>query len=81
MPRIAALAPFLPFYDQRLDPLTQLTQRCRPLIVGGARYVMAGGDVIKLEKAKSAITSAALGYAFAIFAPVVITIIQQIVGG
>ena len=51
------------------------------LIVGGARYVMAGGDVIKLEKAKSAITSAALGYAFAIFAPVVITIIQQIVGG
>jgi len=51
------------------------------LIVGGARYVMASGDPIKLEKAKSAITSAALGYAFAIFAPVVITIIQQIVGG
>lgn len=50
------------------------------LITGAVRYVMAGGDPVKLEKAKSAITSAALGYGFALFAPVAITIIQQIVG-
>ena len=51
------------------------------LITGAARYVMAGGDPVKIEKAKSAISSAALGYGFAIFAPVAVTIIQQIVGG
>ena len=51
------------------------------LIVGGARYVMAGGDPVRLEKAKSAISSAGMGYAFALFAPVVVTIIQKIVGG
>jgi hypothetical protein len=50
------------------------------LIVGGARYVMANGDPIRLEKAKSAISSAAVGYAFALFAPVLITVIQNIVG-
>ena len=51
------------------------------LITGGARYVMAGGDPMKIEKAKSAISSAGLGYAFALFAPIAVTIIQQIVGG
>lgn len=51
------------------------------LITGGVRYVMAGGDPVKLEKAKSAISSAGLGYAFALFAPVIVTIIQKIVGG
>ncbi len=51
------------------------------LIVGGARYVMAGGDPVRLEKAKSAISSAGMGYAFALFAPVIVTIIQKIVGG
>ena len=51
------------------------------LIVGGARYVMAGGDPVRIEKAKGAIASAGLGFAFALFAPVAITIIQKIVGG
>jgi len=51
------------------------------LIVGGARYVMAGGDPVRVEKAKSAIASAGLGFAFALFAPAAITIIQKIVGG
>jgi hypothetical protein len=51
------------------------------LITGGVRYVMAGGDPVKLEKAKSAISSAGLGFAFALFAPVIVTIIQKIVGG
>ena len=51
------------------------------LITGGVRYVMAGGDPVRLERAKSAISSAALGYGFALLAPVAVTIIQQIVGG
>jgi hypothetical protein len=51
------------------------------LITGALRYVMAGGDPVRLERAKSAITSAAVGYAFALLAPVAVTIIQQIVGG
>jgi len=51
------------------------------LITGGVRYVMAGGDPVKLERAKSAIAAAAVGYGFALFAPVAVTIIQQIVGG
>jgi len=50
------------------------------LVIGAARYVMAGGDPVRVERAKSAITSAALGYGFALFAPVAITVIQQIVG-
>lgn len=50
------------------------------LIIGGVRYAMAGGDPIRLERAKSAISSAVLGYAFALLAPVAVTIIQQIVG-
>jgi hypothetical protein len=51
------------------------------LIVGGARYVMAGGDPVKVEKAKGAIASAGLGFAFALFAPAAISIIQRIVAG
>lgn len=51
------------------------------LITGAARYVMAGGDPVKVEKAKGAISSAGLGYAFALFAPAAVTIIQKIVGG
>ncbi len=51
------------------------------LITGAARYVMAGGDPVKIEKAKGAISSAGLGYAFALFAPAAITIIEKIVGG
>jgi hypothetical protein len=51
------------------------------LIVGGVRYAMAGGDPVRHERAKSAISSAVLGYAFALLAPVAVTIIQQIVGG
>lgn len=51
------------------------------LIIGGVRYAMAGGDPIRVERAKSAITSALLGYGFALFAPVAVTIVQQLVGG
>ena len=51
------------------------------LIIGGVRYVMSGGNPGEVEKAKTAFKSAALGYCLAILAPVVITILQGIVGG
>ncbi|HEV2640083.1 MAG TPA: pilin [Actinocrinis sp.] len=50
-------------------------------VVGGVRYVMSGGNPGEVEKAKTAFKSAALGYCLAILAPVVITILQGIVGG
>jgi hypothetical protein len=51
------------------------------LIMGGVRYVMSGGNPGEVEKAKTAFKSAAMGYCLAILAPVVITILQGIVGG
>jgi hypothetical protein len=48
--------------------------------VGGARYLMAGGDPAEIEKAKSAIKSALIGYALAILAPILLGVLQSIVG-
>ncbi len=50
------------------------------LTVGGARYLMAGGDPSEVERAKSALRSAALGYALAMLAPVFLSILRQILG-
>ena len=50
------------------------------VMVGGARYMLAGGDPVKIERAKLALHHAGMGYAFALFAPVVVAIIQRIVG-
>ena len=50
------------------------------LVIGGVRYVISGGNPGEVEKAKSAFKSAAIGYCLAILAPVVITILQSIVG-
>jgi hypothetical protein len=50
------------------------------LTIGGVRYLMAGGDPSEVERAKSAFKSAGIGYALAIIAPVVLTILNQIVG-
>jgi hypothetical protein len=51
------------------------------LTVGGARYLMAGGDPAEVERAKSALKSAAIGYALAVLAPVLLQILRGIVGG
>jgi hypothetical protein len=51
------------------------------LVLGGVRYVVSGGDPGEVQKAKTAFKSAALGYCLAILAPVIITILQSIVGG
>ena len=51
------------------------------LTVGGVRYLMAGGDPAEVERAKSALKSAAFGYALAVLAPVLLRVVQSIVGG
>lgn len=50
------------------------------LTIGGARYLMAGGDPAEVEKGKTALKSAAFGYALAVLAPVVVTVLQHLVG-
>ena len=50
------------------------------LTIGGLRYLAAGGDPSQVEKAKVALKSAAIGYALAILAPLLVTIIASIVG-
>ena len=50
------------------------------LSIGGVRYMMAGGDPGEVEAAKRAFKSAGIGYASAALAPLVVTILQQIVG-
>ena len=50
------------------------------LTLGGLRYVMAGGDPAEVEKAKGALKSAAVGYAMAVLAPALVSVLQHIVG-
>jgi len=51
------------------------------LIIGAGRYVIAGGDPGEVERAKLAIKSAMFGYALALLAPVLLTVLRGIVGG
>jgi len=51
------------------------------LTIGGVRYLMAGGDPAEVEKAKTAFKSAGIGYALAVLAPVVVTVLRSLVGG
>jgi len=48
--------------------------------VGGLRYMAAAGDPAEVEKAKGAFKGAAIGFALAVLAPVLMNIIKQIVG-
>lgn len=50
------------------------------LTIGGVRYMLAGGDPSQIERAKSALRSAAIGYALAALSPVLVTILQSVVG-
>jgi hypothetical protein len=51
------------------------------LTIGGVRYLMAGGDPAEVEKAKTALRSAAIGYGLAILAPVIVTVLRSLAGG
>ena len=50
-------------------------------VVGGARYVIAGGDPGEVERAKLTLRSAMVGYALALLAPVVLSVLRGILGG
>ena len=50
------------------------------LTLGGALYLMAGGDPGQVERAKTALKSALLGYALAVLAPVLLSILRGILG-
>jgi hypothetical protein len=50
------------------------------LTIGGARYLMAGDDPSEVERAKGALKSAGIGYALALLAPVILTILKSILG-
>lgn len=51
------------------------------LTIGGLRYLAAGGDPSEVEKAKSALKSALIGYALAVLAPVLLAIVKGWIGG
>lgn len=51
------------------------------LVIGGLRYITAGGDPAQVEQAKGNIKSALLGYALAVLAPVILQVLQGILGG
>lgn len=50
------------------------------LTVGGLRYLMAGGDPGEVEAAKRALKASAIGYALAVLAPVLVSVLRSIVG-
>lgn len=50
------------------------------LSIGGVRYVMGGGDPGEIEKAKTSFKAAGMGYGLAALAPLVVTVLQGIVG-
>jgi len=50
------------------------------LTIGGVRYILGSGDPGEIEKAKVAFRSACVGYALAVLAPLVVTVLQGIVG-
>jgi type IV secretion system pilin len=48
------------------------------LTYAGVRYVISGGDPMSIEKAKSAVKSAIVGFALAMLAPVLIGLVKHI---
>jgi hypothetical protein len=50
------------------------------LVIGGLRYMAAGGDPAQVEQAKGNFKSALIGYALAVLSPVVLQALQGILG-
>ncbi|MEV4545262.1 pilin [Micromonospora echinaurantiaca] len=51
------------------------------LVIGGLRYMAAGGDPTQVEQAKGNFKSALIGYALAVLSPVILQVLQGILGG
>jgi len=50
------------------------------LAIGGLRYMAAGGDPAQVEQAKGNFKSALIGYALAFLSPVILQVLQSIIG-
>jgi len=51
------------------------------LTVGGVRYLIGASEPGEVERAKTALRAAAVGYVLAMLAPVVVSVLKSIVGG
>ncbi|MFE9690636.1 pilin [Micromonospora sp. NPDC005806] len=51
------------------------------LVLAGVYWATAGGDPAQVERAKGALKNALIGYGLAILAPVLLQVVQGIVGG
>jgi succinate dehydrogenase/fumarate reductase cytochrome b subunit len=50
------------------------------LTIAGIRYLLSGGNLEQIERAKSALKAALWGYGLAALAPVLVTVLQHVVG-
>jgi hypothetical protein len=84
--RAAAPMPAVKTLDQALTSATTwvvgilATAATFFLTLAGARRLMSNGDPGEIEKSKTALKSAALGYALALLAPVFVDIVKSILG-
>jgi hypothetical protein len=85
-----------PALAQAADPtqtLSAVINRIQTLIIGlaaglatlfltwaGIRYMLAGGDPGQMEKAKTALRSAAIGYGVAALAPALFALLRYVLG-
>ena len=51
------------------------------LVLAGVYWATAGGDPVQVDKAKGALKNALIGYGLAVLAPVLLRVVQGIVGG
>jgi hypothetical protein len=51
------------------------------LVIAGLRYMAAAGDPSQVEQAKGSFKAALTGYALAVLAPVILQVLQGILGG
>ena len=51
------------------------------LVLAGVYWATAGGDPSQVDKAKGALRNALIGYGLAVLAPVLLELVQGIVGG
>ena len=51
------------------------------LVLAGVYWATAGGDPAQVDKAKGALKNSLIGYGLAVLAPVLLQIVQGIVGG
>ena len=51
------------------------------LVLAGVYWATAGGDPGQIDKAKGALRSALIGYGLAVLAPILLQVVQGVVGG